>query len=330
MEREFLSKDLNYEFYKLNNHDYNDYLFMLNDYKIEYQDQLDFEKNITFGIEIEYEGLEQVITDSYIEENYPRWISTCEDTISKGGEIISPILQDTKEVWKEIKRICSFLKLNNAIMDNDAGAHIHIGTQILSKDLDRWRNFIYLYTAFEDILYRFASGERINQRQNNKVYAYPISIDLAKLYLSFKSLENFNDLEELLDTEHKFQGINFCNINFEYPDTLGAKNTIEIRMPNGTKEEIIWQNYINTFIHLLKAHIKDKYLEYINNEIKMIYDNYYNYEHYNYIDPKKAFLLADIIFDNNLYKTNFLKQYIKDGKITQKNNPVYARKFIKN
>ena len=59
-------------------------------------------------------------------------------------------------------------------------------------------------------------------------------------------------------------------------------------------------------------------------------NNYYNYEHYNYIDIKKAFLLADILFNNNLHKTNFLKQYIKDGKITEKTQPIYARKFIKN
>ena len=313
----------------MSTHDYNDYLIMLQNYCIDYLDKLDFKSNITFGVEIEYEGLEQVITDEYIEDYYPRWISTCEDTIKKGGEIISPILQDNKRTWKDLKRICEFLKINNAIMDNDAGAHIHIGSQTIGNNLDKWKKYIYLYTAFEDILYRFSNGERVNSRANQKVYAYPISIDLANKYNKIKDVDTFDGLSKILDVDHKFQGLNLMNTNFKIVDRVNPKNTIEVRIPNGTNEEIIWQNNINTFIHLAKCDIKDKYMEYIDNEIEMILDSYYNYEHYIYMDIKKAFLLADIIFDNNLYKTNFLRQYVKDSSISGKTSPVYAKKFIK-
>ena len=100
-------------------------------------------------------------------------------------------------------------------------------------------------------------------------------------------------------------------------------------MPNGTAEEIIWQNNVNMFVHLLKAQINKDELAYIKNEINYIMEECFNYEYYNYIDPRKAFLFADIIFDNNLDKTNFLKQYIKDMKTTENTSPVYAKKFIK-
>ena len=329
MEREFISKDLNYEYYKLNNHDYNDYLFQLNNYEIEYLDELNIDKSITFGIEIEYERIKEDIVDQFIEYNYSDWKSTYEKTINKGGEIISPILNDSKSVWKDLKRICEFLKINDALMDNEAGAHIHVGTSILGNDINKWHNLIGLYTAFEEVLYRFTNGERINPRKNIKVFAYPISIDLAKIYQSILNTNNVSDLPLLLDTEHRFQGLNFNNTDFNNPETKDKKNTIEYRMPNGTDEEIIWQNNINTLIHLTKAHINKDQLAYIKEEIEYIQDNYYNYEHYSYIDPKKAFLLADIIFDNNLYKTNFLRQYIKDMKTTDKNTPIYAKRFIK-
>lgn len=329
MERDFIRNDLNYEFYKFNSHDYNDYLFQLKDYQIEYKDELNIDNNITFGIEIEYEGINESVVDDFINANYSDWESTSEQSISKGGEIISPILTDSKRIWKDIKDICTYLKNNNAITDNDAGAHLHIGSSILGENIKKWHTFLGLYTAFEDVLYKYSCGEQINMRKNVKVYAYPIAIDLAYIYKSIKATRNVKNLPLVLDVEHKFQGLNLKNTDFDNPSKYGQKNTIEFRMPNGTKEEVIWQNNVNTFIHLLKAQINKEQLAYIKEEIEYIKEYYYNYEHYNYIDPKKAFLFADIIFNNNLDKTNFLKQYIKDMKTTDSSSPVYAKKFIK-
>ena len=207
MEREFISKDLNYEYYKLNSHDYNDYLFQLNDYEIEYRDDLNIDQSVTFGIEIEYEGIKQEIVDDFINCNYSDWESTNEQSISKGGEIISPILTNSKRIWEDIRDICSFLKNNNAITDNDAVAHLHVGTSILGDDIKKWHTFLGLYTAFENIIYKYASGEQINMRKNMKVYAYPIAIDLADIYKSITNLDNLKLVYKLIILQYMVKRI---------------------------------------------------------------------------------------------------------------------------
>ena len=70
----------------------------------------------------------------------------------------------------------------------------------------------------------------------------------------------------------------------------------------------------------------EKIKEKIENNTNLNYSYFYKY----YIDDALEF--ADIIFDNNLDKSNFLKQYIKDGSL-EKNyitkEPIYSKKFIK-
>ena len=327
MDEVFLSEKLNYQYKDLNNLDYYDYLFKLNKYLIHYQDILNIPSNINFGFEIEYENIELDKVTEYIENNYNNWTSTYEKSNKSVGEIISPVLKDEHQAWQELKSICMYLKENNAKTTN-TGAHIHISSNII-ENVDKFKKVLMLYIAFEDILFRFSYGTRLNERKRQKLIAYPIAIDLANKIDEIRSAKTYDDLREALVQETRFQGINFENVKWDNVNKNEYKNTIEIRMPNGTDEEIIWQNNLNVFYHLLNCSINNEYLEYINNEIEYIKENIYNTEHYKNLDIRKAFILADIIFNNNLSKTNFLRQYIKDNRVTKKISPVYSKNFIK-
>lgn len=104
------------------------------------------------------------------------------------------------------------------------------------------------------------------------------------------------------------------------------KNTIEFRSPNGTLEPVIWQNNINFFTKMLiycksgdfDEDIVEKRLEFNNQDLYL----------YRQIFLTQALELTDLIFDNNLDKIYFLRQYLKSFEVS--NEPfTKAKRFIK-
>ena len=119
-----------------------------------YRDSLKLPNEVTFGLEIEYENVKKEILDIYIANKYSKWQSTYDISLSDGGELVSPILTDKKEIWKDLEEICTFLSANNPIMNVNTGGHIHIGSHILTDDFNLWRKFLKAYTVYEsDLLY---------------------------------------------------------------------------------------------------------------------------------------------------------------------------------
>ena len=103
-------------------------------------------------------------------------------------------------------------------------------------------------------------------------------------------------------------------LNFTKVSEFGKKeegNTIEFSCPNGTLNEVIWQNNLNFFLSLMN-YANDSYnnvdWEYYvnkgNDNIESDYD-------YSELYLKDALELADLIFKTNQDKIDFLKQYVK-------------------
>ena len=287
-----------------------EYLTELDNFYIEYLNKLNVDNKYTFGIEIEYKDIYEYVVKHFTKDHMKKWKSSFELNIDVGGEVISPILKDNLKTWKDIKKICNFIKEKNASFN--VGGHIHIGSQILGYNLEAWKKFVYLYTAYEDIIYHFSNGNVVNGRTSQITCAAPMAIELAKNYDIIKDsymLEFF----EYLDKFDRFNGLNFNNVKTNALDKTKYKNTIEFRMPNGTFDEEIWQNNIYFFIKLLEASKNNIDMDYLSYKIKekSELENYHNYYK---LDMRSAVILADTIFDNNFDKARFLKQYYKDGR----------------
>lgn len=293
--------------------------------KIEYRDSLNIENNITFGIEIEYEGLLKKIINRHIKKFFPSWRIREDESLVFGSEIISPIMNDDIIYWKQLKEICEYLKKRYVITDDNAAGHIHIGTQIIGKDIEKWRKFIKTYAIYEDIIFRFLYGDKISARKNILEYSRPISDLIVNRLDKLNKLEDIKQIKNALPPYSKGQAINFMNINTFYLDSFLENNTIEFRSPNATVDEIVWQNNINTLIKFIinSEKIDEDYLNYKIKEYTFSMKTY----SYNEIQLKKVLEFIDLIFESEKDKIYFLKQYIKDFK--ESSNLPFEQKNIR-
>ena len=291
------------KFSELSGNDLRDLLNFIHSYYLTYRGGLGINKNITYGIEIEFESLKKSIVKKYLEENEIKWKIQADASVKSGGEISSKILHDNVKCWENLKNICDFLKNNGATTINGTtGGHIHIGAQIF-ETYENYDNFIKCYILYEDILSRFFCNEYINPR--NDVDAYAV--------LSRKMLLKHNTNYKIFSG--RYVALHDSIISY---DTNFEENTLEFRRPNGTLEEVIWQNNINAVIKMILS-IKDinfdiEYVKYEFNKYKTLceIDNAFDYQ----INLKKVLKFVDLFFKETKDKIYFLRQYLKDYELS--------------
>lgn len=294
----------------------------LNNFYLLYRDNLNFNDDIlTFGIEIEFEKiLLEEVEQLLINSNLKNWLTKKERSIITGGEINSTILNDNQTNWLEIKKVCSILKENNAKISENCGGHIHFGSTILGNNYNNWLTFIKCIIVFEKVLFKFGYGEEVKERHSVRKFAYPISYLLKEILYSenidFNNINTEKLLDIIKDRTSKRSSVSFQKVSIKNLDNI-KNNTIEFRFPNGTIEEIIWQNNINTLGKLLLAIKNNKIdVDIVDFLIKNIQEcNNINIllMDYNSVHLDIALLFTDMVFDNDLDKLYFLRQYIKNS-----------------
>lgn len=315
MEKSLIIDNANDYFSSMRGIDLEELLFQIENYDLEYRESLKLPRSITFGAEIEYENVPKKIVDQFIRTNLNTWISKNDSSLNSGGEVTSPIMKDKKKNWHELKSICDFLEENNADTSHNAAGHIHIGTKVLNQEnITGWRHFLKLYMIYEHVIFRFIYGDKLNGREKIKKYAPPIADKLYKRLSHLNQAIDIYDIQWILPGE-RFGSINFQNIDYnDYYHSFEEKDTIEFRSPNATTNPVIWQNNINAITKMLltsnRQIIDEDFLDY---KLKNEFLTYKGHEYlYDEIVLKDALEFVDLIFDNNLDKSYFLRQYLKN------------------
>lgn len=284
-------------------------------------------KDATFGLEVEYDDLSQEEVNAFVDSITPLWYPTPETSLPKGGEVTSPVLTDKFSNWLELKNLCSFLRIAGATTSESVGSHIHVGVaNTLGSNTLAWLNFIKKWIIYEGIIYRFTNGESVTTRSCYISHCYPIALELYDMLLNAEGEINLDRLNRIIPME-RFQAINFRNVKWHSLNNNKEFNTLELRTPNGTFEEAIWQNNVNFFVRFLLSCTKEQDEEYIKYALNKI-SNLYNYGNYYKMDIDKAFKLVDDIFTNELDKVYFLRQYIKDGEEIKEDGLVRTKSFV--
>lgn len=307
----------------------------LKKYYLEIRKTLNIDSNITFAGEIEFEEAYRNIIELELFNCFPNedWIVKDDNSLSNGGEINSPVLRDTEKTWNDLCNVCNIVDRNAYVLDN-ASAHIHIGMHILGNNPKYWRNFALLWMTYENIITRFLYGEYVSPRTFIEKYAKPISQFLIDNFDRIEDRTKYSIASYILSVlnsgDDRNKAVNFRNCNeaelYIY-NKVGNKNTIEFRGPNGTFNPIIWQNNINLLVKLLEYCKNENFDEIlIKKRLKQIIDSKIpsNISKYGQINIVEAIEFADLIFDNNLDKIYFLRQYIKDGVVS--NRPLIKSK----
>ena len=335
---------------KFNSSDLKEILMYLDRYYLEYRKNIGIDSNITFGIEIEMEHFKckleefynfQLLINSVVGND--KWDSKndislynyfADGKIDFGREITSSVLTDTGGTWIDIKNVCDIASLYGRIGDK-CGSHIHIGAHILGDNTLYWYRFLRLCSIYENIIYRFLYGEYLTHRPMMMEKTKPGALFYdSKLPMIYKCLDDgllqilkvLNSGNNLFSKELKYYGISFwhmlCDNNYNLYDDYNVCTkhcTVECRAGNGTINPIIWQNNINFFTKLMLYCKSDKFDDDILNrrriEVCGIFSNIWEYSK---IYLEQALELCDMIFDNNLDKIYFLRQYLKSFEVSDK------------
>ncbi|MBR3162068.1 MAG: amidoligase family protein [Bacilli bacterium] len=301
-----------------------------------YRDKLNIGKDVTFGVEIEFDkarkrDIKEVLDKAYYDKVIDKkWDVVDEETICEsgdknymfGGEAVSDILTDNENTWKNINYTCDKIKIFDGKINKNCGAHVHVGADVFRDDMKYYDRLMKLWLIYEDVILRFCYGEFDRVRDLCFNFArspyllfkiiYDHYYNKHKLNLSF---EKFVDL--MGNNINKNFSLSFCRLSKEF---LGNRykiindwynyRTLEFRGGNGTLNPVIWQNYINLYTKLLLCCLDDnKNWDIIDKRFIDTY-NCETLENYNY---EKALEFSNFVFVSEIDKHNFMLQYMKNN-----------------
>lgn len=320
----------------LSHNELNDLLEYLKTYKLQYKNKVNLPENLTFGIEIEGVGK---WFDSFSEKISDEGWKIADDIslLDAGDEAISPILRNEPKSWGSIKYMCELLKNNGIYISDRCAGHIHYGHDgLIDEDSEKLFNIMKLWAAYESVIYKYSAGNFATLRDSIWEYAKPYAKHIKKLVENMGNNEFDYKTMIYLICKGRHYGVNIENLwnafaSKNLPTTVN--NTIEVRVPNGTLNPVIWQNNIRFFGNLFtcatEAKFDDERIKYI---IQKLPFSEYNvnrksdFSFYKHINLPLALELADTIFTDDDDKYSFLAQYLYGDNVFE--NPQEKEKTL--
>ena len=319
---------------KINNLSINSRLELINyinQYYLEYRDNIDINSNDTFGFEMEAECFKYSKIYYLMQRNnfdLTKWVIKPDNSLYRGYEVVTPILGKNNIDWNKIELICEIIK-NCSKTGIHAASHIHVGAHKLNNDCETINKFVLLWCAYENVIYRFAYGEFLNERPHILSYSWPVASDWYNM-LKVINNSNLNPIVMLkwLSRNKKEYAVNLCNAKSLEQEL--DKNTIEFRMFNYTLNQIIWQNNYNLLKNLLD-YCNNSFFDYdvVYERIEKNKKYFDDLDYYRKIDLDGVIELCDLIFKENTDKIYFLRQYLKNMEETNKKSLQPAKQFTR-
>lgn len=280
-------------------------LYRINNMKFNFRYSINLPSNITFGNEIEVNGISFSEANEMVDFfNMDHCLTSeyCFDTtedISVDSEIVTPIMFDNIEYWNNFQHMYDLINSYGARIGDNTSSHVHLGTHCL-KSIRDLSLFIKTLVVFEPIIFKFGYG------YGDKPRSYIIAKGNFSIYSMFMTPKRVIDFCNILDKSNltrdefiegfnnfinedfhyrpvfNFNGINYekyfnSDFGFEYNDL----DHMEVRCFNGTLDAEIAQNNISLVSHVLSAVCEGLIDEdYINREYLKYSMNTYNFDCY--------------------------------------------------
>lgn len=292
---------------------------------MEYREQLSFSKELPFGIEIEVcnkdikdmnslknEKNIQLQKDGFAFESKKNAIwkyeheNTNELNQDLGLEVISPILHNEKIDLIHLKTVLQFLQKINAEVNEICGIHIHMGSEVFQKEMQKLYNFFLFYLYFEPVFYKFsAMGNFGHIREYAYSYASPVVLQM-KNGISIEALKDY--IKENSSSIHKENALHFKDFSL-----FDITSSFELRVFNGTLNECIIENYINMTLSSLEYALSTSFSqeEYQKRclQILKVRREWLSFKPFLENADSLVDEFVNTIFNNTLDKDSFYEQY---------------------
>ena len=288
----------------------------------------------------------ELFNDVHELEDKDRYVVHQEETTD--AEIVTPILHNNEEQWETFFDMYAALYETGATIAGNTSSHIHIGSHAIDTP-KKLSLLLKTLVVFEPIIFKFGYGYNNLPRPylkyrdcNHRVFSpmmTPRKVAAFTDYLDTHAITSFSEdcFSEFLSNELLFRPVfNFKAFNFDklYRENIYRSpddDHFEVRCFNGTLRPEIAQNNINLIGSIVDAVVDGRIdEEYVLEEYKKYKKKRYGFEYkyakfdddkvgeqynrllngFNKIKMDKALKLADMIFETELDKCFFLKQYL--------------------
>lgn len=294
-----------------------------------YREKLNVSDDIHFGAEIEYmvrngnehdKTIRKIINSNsnmkkiYKIAEYRRCDASNKD--KKIYEIRTPILSNNTDDFHSLYNICNGISKMGTEESNQKGVHVHVDLALLDENKEFLDTFLKLFSIYEHIIFRFSYGNLSESNINVNSYSREVSSKIYNYLMSNDPSMSFHNT--ISDLRHLFKCKNYA-INFHQRDFSCKNETIEIRTFNSTLDPVIIQNNINFVLNMINQVVTDQIdLDFLNYRFSEYDREFYVTEPYSNLNLDDAIEFSDLIFNTDLDKDYFLRQYVIKNEPKQK------------
>jgi hypothetical protein len=153
------------------------------------------------------------------------------------GEIVSPIMYDEPETWRNLARVCEIVRRHGGIASPRTGGHVHVGLSDYDHTVENHNRLLQTVAGHEDALYRLAQNPAAAAHRG-MTWCRPNS-DPGRGYASISSARAAN-------TGHSL-GVNFESV-------AGSRSDhVEYRMWDGSLDPGVIQAHVNISLAMTAA-----------------------------------------------------------------------------
>jgi hypothetical protein len=189
------------------------------------------------GQELHAAGLtkapEQTYYHAAANNGYEKW--SFEQDCTVDAELVSPIMSDTPEHWKELQTAVEIITRNGGKATTRCGSHVHISTASYGASTAKHAELLRTVNQNEDVLYRLASDPARGKHRGTKWCAPNVS-------------DSQNDVADDIQHGHNVLGSlesHSYGLNFEGTSKKQfMKSNIEFRMWDGTLDPAAIQQQV--------------------------------------------------------------------------------------
>lgn len=169
---------------------------------------------------------------------YDKWSFEEDGTVD--GEIVSPLMSDTPQHWRELQQVVEIIKRHGGTASTSCGSHVHVSTGSYGQSSAKHAELLRTVNENEDVLYRLASSPSRGRHRGTQ-WCAPNVDDTASDFIASDALGG----TRILATGTYTHNSHNVGLNFEGAarDSM-KKSNVEFRMWDGTLDASVIQQQV--------------------------------------------------------------------------------------